>query len=44
MTNIKYRLIVVLAVVLVFSAVIVPQMNQNNDVYSDADICVSMLL
>lgn len=44
MTNIKYRLIVVLAVVLVFSAVIVLQMNQNNDIYGDADICVGMLL
>ena len=44
MENLKYKLAVMLGVVIVFSAVIVPQMHQNDDVYSDADIGVSIRL
>lgn len=44
MKSLKYKLAVMLGVVLVFSAVITPQMNQNDDVYGDADLGMSINL
>lgn len=44
MENLKYKLAVMLGIIMVFSAVIVPQMHQNDDVYGDADIGVSVRL
>lgn len=44
MRNIKYKVAVFLSVVLVLSAVIVPQVIPTDDVYGDADIGISISL
>lgn len=44
MKNLKYRLAIFISVILMFSAVIIPQMIPADDVYGDTDVNVSITL
>jgi hypothetical protein len=44
MKNLKYRLAIFISVVLMFSAVIIPQMIPDDDVYGDTDVNISVIL